>query len=244
MNSKKIMIKNLHRYFFSFIVIFSSVAMCQSLDFQRINSCVDFNPGGNKGDCRTEKVQVNYNASDHYFIRGIYGIATPFTKFQEICQIPRKSTGLFQKIGNYKHYSDFVCYSEKEKWLLFVDFDKWHKNLISAREINYFTCSSLDYSDLISKFENKIGKYWTPIMYGNESNFLYRLKMGREKQEPIYRYKSKSESVQAFYNFDSSIHPFLQCPGGIILEIEIKVNPELIRAAEKDFEYRLNKPTR
>lgn len=237
--------KNLHRYIVTLFLIFPSVAMCQSLDFQRINGCVDFKPNGDKGDCRTEKVQVNYNASDHYFIRGIYGIATPFNKFQEICQVPRKSTGLFQKINNYRNYSDFVCHSEKGKWLLFVDFDKSYKNLISARKINYFTCSSLDYLDLISKFENKIGKGWTPINDSYwESIFLNSLKKIRNKQEPIYRYKSKSESVNAFYNFDSLIHPFLQCPGGIILEIEIEVNPDLIRAAEKEFWYRLNKPTR
>jgi len=237
-----ISIKKIIPIFILFFIPF--YGMAQEIKFQNLSQCVDFDPGGRKVDCRQGHIQIIYNSKNHYSLRGFYGLSTTYERFQENCKHPKNLKSLVEIIDNYKYHFDFICYNEKNRWLLFVRFDKTNGKLISSDELDYFTCSNLNYNYVIRELVSKFGDGTTPIKYGasSEKNFQDRLKNYDSSREEIYRSDSKSEMINAWYVFDSNIHPLLNCPGGIVLNINIKMNPDLRRSAEREYWYILNKP--
>jgi uncharacterized protein (DUF2141 family) len=129
-------------------------------------------------DFRQGQIQIIYNSKNHYSLRGFYGLSTTYERFQENCKHPKNLKSLVEIIDNYKYHFDFICYNEKNRWLLFVRFDKTNGKLISSDELDYFTCSNLNYNYVIRELVSKFGDGTTPIKYGasSERNFQDRLK--------------------------------------------------------------------
>jgi hypothetical protein len=222
------------------ILLISFFSIGQEINFVPIRGCVDFQPNSYKLiDCKTGKQQGQYEVSQHRPIQNLISLGTHYKEFQDLCGQPRTLRNQYPELLRRDISSDFICLNLSEKWIMFVRFHKLHSTLVTPLRIVHLSCVSMNYLEAIPQLERKFGKNDLSILNDDYNRRLFeeRLRDVNRNDVVIYRRSRYSEEISASYVFSSSVHRILNCPGGVVLETNLEINPNLRHKIEREHRY-------
>lgn len=197
----------MHKLFRGVIFYFGTFLACinvnaQQYSFQKVDGCVNFNPFGQKKDCRPDFHEVIYPKGALYYFVGRFGLDTPYKKFSELCDSSKKVISI--------RNIDFICMDRNNRWISAVSYGKNDDlKIIYVSSIAHYTCSNMNDREIFERLAQAFGE--PPGFRGRQDNFKG------------FEINNGYQHVKAYQSFQSDANSILNCPGEAILEIKIEI---------------------